>query len=334
MKFRNKTIQFFLISILAILTFFSPTISQAEVQSIKSNDLIVESNNSIKQTEYLSVEPNGSTKKISKDVYESAKQIQDAKKIYQQPPQSITPNDKSALQPNKQIVIQKKKQDNKTKQITPAQQENVLALEYLTTFNEFTQSIDLRIKITDIIGQAPIVVLSNLGVYAGDIYDGAYYRQGYLEVDWQGAQIYPGQTAQKSINVSSTKWWVSSYNTTAGWLGSYPKTSSGQTVPTLANKKAVMYPSIYNDHSKEYMPTPARANLPKVDNPVPWDNYKRGEYIAQYINTYGNPDWDWSGLDIHHVIPRIHGGSNSFGNLYPLPRTIHQQKVNPWWAAY
>ncbi|OOZ79438.1 HNH endonuclease [Bacillus cereus] len=334
MNFRRKTLQILLVSILAILTFFSPTISQAETQSAKSYDLIVENNNSVKQTEYLSVESDGSTQKVSKDVYESAKQIQEAKRLHKKSPESIIPNDTSSLQSDKQVVIPKKKSDNKTKQLTSAQQENVIALEYLTTFNEFTQSIDLRIKITDIIGQTPIVVLSNLSAYAGEIYDGAYYRQGYLEVDWQGAQIYVGQSAQKSIKVGSTKWWVTTHNTTVGWLGGYPKSSSGQSNPTLANKKGVMYPEIYNSHSKEYMPIPARANLTKVDNPVIWDNYKRAAYIAEYVNTYGNPGWDWSALDIHHVIPRIYGGSNSFGNLYPLPREIHQQIVNPWWSAY
>ena len=40
-----------------------------------------------------------------------------------------------------------------------------------------------------------------------------------------------------------------------------------------------MYPIIYNGHSKQYMPIPKRANLPKADNPVDWDSYKRAAYI-------------------------------------------------------
>jgi 5-methylcytosine-specific restriction endonuclease McrA len=39
-------------------------------------------------------------------------------------------------------------------------------------------------------------------------------------------------------------------------------------------------------------------------------------------------------LHIHHVIPREYGGDNSFDNLYPLPRDIHQQVVTPWWVNY
>ncbi|MCU5186784.1 HNH endonuclease [Bacillus cereus] len=334
MNFRSKLFQFLLVSVLAVLTFFSPTISQAEVQPVQSKDVVIEGNHPIKHIEYLSVESDGSTKKIDKSTYDAAKVVKEANELHKQSPESITPKNSNILQTDKQAVVPNKKQENKTKQLTPAQQESVLALEYSTTFNEFTQSIDLSIKITDIIGQAPIVVLSNLSLYAGDIYDDAYYRQGYLEVDWQGSQIHPGQIAQKSFKVNSTKWWATNHNTTAGWVGSYPQTSSEQYDPTLANKKAVMYPIIYNGHSEQYMPIPKRANLPKADNPVDWDSYKRGAYIAQYIDTYGNPGWDWSEADIHHVIPRAYGGNNSFDNLFPLPRQIHQQIVNPWWSAY
>lgn len=55
----------------------------------------------------------------------------------------------------------------------------------------------------------------------------------------------------------------------------------------------------------------------------------RNKYIKWYIGKYRDPKWDWSGLDIHHVIPLEYGGDNKMGNLYALTRTLHQQEVSP-----
>lgn len=84
------------------------------------------------------------------------------------------------------------------------------------------------------------------------------------------------------------------------------------------------------------MPIPTKANIPIAppEDRAPWNNTLRGQYISLYIDTYGNPNWDWSSLDIHHVIPRERGGGNSFINLFPLPRDLHQQVVTPWWINY
>jgi len=92
-------------------------------------------------------------------------------------------------------------------------------------------------------------------------------------------------------------------------LGSYPKTESGKAGPVLANKKATFYPVIKNNHSGQYMPTPTRADMAVVplEKRAPWNNTLRGQYIASYIDSYGNPNWDWSGVDIHHVIQESTG---------------------------
>ncbi|WP_324647714.1 MULTISPECIES: hypothetical protein [Bacillus] len=34
------------------------------------------------------------------------------------------------------------------------------------------------------------------------------------------------------------------------------------------------------------------------------------------------------------MIPLKYGGKNNFNNLYPLPRDMHQNLLNPWWDKY
>lgn len=87
------------------------------------------------------------TPKIDKSTYDAAKIVKEANELHKQSPESITPKNTDILQIGKQTVVPNQKQDNKTKQFKTAQQESVLALEYSTTFNEFTQSIDLSIKL-------------------------------------------------------------------------------------------------------------------------------------------------------------------------------------------
>ncbi|WP_461182802.1 HNH endonuclease signature motif containing protein [Virgibacillus kimchii] len=119
-------------------------------------------------------------------------------------------------------------------------------------------------------------------------------------------------------------------------MGSNPITRTSQSEPFLTNSRAVIYPIIYNEHSGEYMPTPYRTDLQRIPNSerVPWNPTLRANYIRDYIDTYGDPQWDWAPIDIHHVVQRQYGGTNSFDNLYPLPRELHQQVVERWWDHY
>ncbi|KAA6447010.1 HNH endonuclease [Bacillus swezeyi] len=167
--------------------------------------------------------------------------------------------------------------------------------------------------------------------------NGTYGRVLEHTKEFKGAQIKAGSKSTKTYNVKSTKFWIARNVTTAAWTGYVPLTDTSEAGPQLANKIADFYPTIYNEHSKKYMPIPTKANMKTVpeDKRTPWDSSKdRYAYIKKYINTYGNPKWDWHDFDIHHVIPREYGGNNAFNNLYPLPRELHQQVVNSWWFRY
>jgi HNH endonuclease len=72
-----------------------------------------------------------------------------------------------------------------------------------------------------------------------------------------------------------------------------------------------------------------------VSDRVPWGPQERGAFIKQwYDQGYSTPQGGWSEYDIHHIIPREYGGTNDFGNLTPVLRTVHQTEFNPWWMGY
>ncbi|CAI8909764.1 hypothetical protein EMIT07CA2_400002 [Brevibacillus sp. IT-7CA2] len=81
---------------------------------------------------------------------------------------------------------------------------------------------------------------------------------------------------------------------------------------------------------------PDEADLAWVPNNQrePREPNMREKYINWYENKYGVPDFSWSSLDIHHIIPLAYGGDNSYDNLMSLPKKFHQNEVTPWWASY
>lgn len=174
-------------------------------------------------------------------------------------------------------------------------------------------------------------------LYESNTYSGKYGRVFLHNREFSGKDIKAGKSYSKSYYPKKTKFFMSQHTSIAGWKGSLPDTSTGTLAPALANKIAMLYPEIINTHSKKTMPLPAKANFPAVpvDKRAKWDSRTdRGNYIKKYIDTYGDPKWNWSSFDIHHVLPLKYGGKNNFNNLYPLPRDMHQNLLNPWRDKY
>jgi RHS repeat-associated protein len=102
------------------------------------------------------------------------------------------------------------------------------------------------------------------------------------------------------------------------------------------NKAGVEYPNVIDPRTGKPIPHPGEG-LTKVDkvDRVPWTNKERGEFIKEwYDRGHKTPEGGWANYDIHHIKPREYGGTNSFDNLVPVPRSTHQKQFNPWWANY
>jgi len=208
-----------------------------------------------------------------------------------------------------------------------------------TIYNSINNTITLKHTIKKIIGKKPSVILTGSDLFSSNTLEGSYAKVIGFDVEWTGTQIYVGKTYSKIFTVSSTKFWITKGTTSTGWTGSYPKTEKSQTYPVLSNKKAVIYPKIYNAHSEQYLPMPNKANLAivpiekRVDrNALPY----RSNYIIYYKKIFGDPKWNWADYDVHHVVPLEYGGNHNMSNLFALKRSIHQNVVHGggWWKNY
>ncbi len=214
-----------------------------------------------------------------------------------------------------------------------------ISLEHKLTFDEPNKQIIISTKIQSMVGKKPVIVITGNTLYGSNKYRDGYTKYKGYTVEWTGSDIKIGKTKKVTYKVNSTKFWTSKGRTTVGFLGSTPKTTSSQLAsPILANKKAIMYPKIYNSHSKRYMSTPISTTMKKVpqEKRVAWGKTQRKNFIKEYEKKYGKPKFSWDGktTEIHHTIPREYGGTNSFQNLFPLPYKTHRSVVSPWWTAY
>lgn len=106
--------------------------------------------------------------------------------------------------------------------------------------------------------------------------------------------------------------------------------------PRAYNDNIEAYPRVYNPGTGDEMPFPAGdlERMPR-DQRYEWTNMDRYYFIQQWHDMgYETPPGGWSMYDIHHIRPREFGGDNSFENLIPVPRPVHNQRVTPWWNNY
>jgi len=275
---------------------------------------------------YLEVNENGSITPSSKIVDEETveKAKKEAKKQYTSLPQKIDISETTESN--------LKKEDN----YSPQAVVSYVGLSIGGWLYPSEGKIEHTLTIDEIIGEQPTIIVYGHSLYAGTSRYGSYSQKDIKEGEWAGTQIYVGQSSSKVYQVENTNYWVISANASSAYLGGDIQTASGQTNPFLTNKKASPYPSIQDYHSGIIMTEPSSTTWVPVpeDQRVPWDNKIRGQYITEYINTYGDPGWNWADYDIHHIKPREYGGNNTFSNLMPLIRSTHQQIVNPWWINY
>ena len=105
-------------------------------------------------------------------------------------------------------------------------------------------------------------------------------------------------------------------------------------IPT--NKKGVKYPQIVDPRTGKpiHYPGDNLKVIPK-ENRVEWNSSGRQSYIREWHDRgFPRPEGGWGEYDIHHIQPRQYGGTNSFDNLVPVRRKLHQEEFNTWWDAY
>ncbi|MDE1526270.1 HNH endonuclease signature motif containing protein [Ligilactobacillus salivarius] len=116
---------------------------------------------------------------------------------------------------------------------------------------------------------------------------------------------------------------------TSGNVAFYPIT---QGPIELQNKLAQNFPEYVDPVSHKDAESPLRTDWTRLGQSPSWNG--RQAFINRFNATYGtqSADW-WSARQIHHIRPRIYGGTDDFNNLLPVPNANHYL-ITSWFRNY
>ena len=100
----------------------------------------------------------------------------------------------------------------------------------------------------------------------------------------------------------------------------------------LQNKLAQDFPEYVDPVSHKDAESPLRTDWTRLGQSPSWNG--RQAFINRFNATYGtqSADW-WSARQIHHIRPRIYGGTDDFNNLLPVPNANHYL-ITSWFRNY
>ncbi|MCM1636263.1 HNH endonuclease signature motif containing protein [Latilactobacillus sakei] len=146
--------------------------------------------------------------------------------------------------------------------------------------------------------------------------------------------IKTGLLGSADIPAKTTFFNVSGAVGFAGYNGS---TSIKPITPTpiyLQNKIGQNFPEYVDVTSKKDAESPLDTRWTKLGASPKWTTQDRYNFIKTYSETYGNQSQAfWNTKQVHHIRPRIYGGTNVFTNLMPVPTPQHQL-ITQWFINY
>ena len=82
------------------------------------------------------------------------------------------------------------------------------------------------------------------------------------------------------------------------------------------------------------IPNPNGAYVPNNSSTRPneFTSQFKQHFKEWWIEVKGFP-WPEGDLNIHHILPLKFGGTNSFDNLAPLPKNLHNL-FTYWWSGF
>lgn len=202
---------------------------------------------------------------------------------------------------------------------------------------EGTGETEILYRINGFVGSKPNRIDLDIELYRGNERGTSGRSVGGCKAIVQGIlNVKVGKTVTCTKKTSETGFYFAEVNSVVkNILGIPMGTDSAQSSQLLLNKHARIYPFHFDPWSGKTMTEPARADWTRTPS-VEWTSNDRYEYIKKYSELHPSNGWNWNGVvtHIHHVRPRNLGGTNDYNNLIPIPRTVHEGLVSPWFAAY
>ncbi|MCC9884683.1 HNH endonuclease [Streptococcus agalactiae] len=185
--------------------------------------------------------------------------------------------------------------------------------------------------IDSIVGPAPYALDASIVVYTEPSLAGPVTINNTPTISKVGG-LTTGLVGSTEIAARTTFWaagGVYGMESSAGLVQFYP-INLGPVV--LQNKLAQNFPQYIDVTSGKDAESPIRTDWTRLASSPSWNG--RNTYINQYNTTYGTQSDEWWSLrQIHHIQPRIYGGSDDFNNLMPVPILEHRL-ITTWFANY
>ncbi|MFC6202099.1 HNH endonuclease signature motif containing protein [Lactiplantibacillus nangangensis] len=191
----------------------------------------------------------------------------------------------------------------------------------------------INFYIDSIIGEPPAAVSVELGFYTEPSLSGPITTQTSKLITKEGDVTkgllgYADFPAKTTFFATSGQW---------GLLGEGGATSI-KAIPLstihLQNSIGQNFPEYIDPVSKRDAESPINTTWTKLATSPEWKNTDRQSFIKQFSEIFGNQNAAyWKANQVHHIRPRIYGGSNAFTNLMPVPVAEHQL-ITTWFIHY
>lgn len=185
--------------------------------------------------------------------------------------------------------------------------------------------------IDSIVGPAPYALDASIVVYTEPSLAGPVTVNNTPTISKVGG-VTTGLVGSTEIAARTTFWaagGVYGMESSTGIVQFYP-INLGPVV--LQNKLAQNFPQYIDVTSGKDAESPIRTDWTRLASSPSWNG--RNNFIKQYNATYGTQSDEWWSLrQIHHIQPRIYGGSDDFSNLMPVPILEHRL-ITTWFANY
>ncbi|WP_223066015.1 HNH endonuclease [Paenibacillus caui] len=132
-----------------------------------------------------------------------------------------------------------------------------------------------------------------------------------------------GSTNTKTISITQTGYYQVKFTLDVFFSNGTQKSYNASSDTVLLNRMARPYPTIYTDPISGKSVSEPSADWTKTSSPVSWTQTDINRFRTWYEGTYNLTNFQWGAYEIHHIRPRIYGGTNDNSNLIPLPPSIH-----------
>lgn len=206
-------------------------------------------------------------------------------------------------------------------------------VKYHTSEEYVDGNFRINFWIDSIVGEAPAAVTAQINFLSEPTLSGpvsvqtskVITKEGNITTGLLGYADFPAKTTFFAVTGS---WGLLGYD---GQTSVKPISMSSI---YLQNKIGQNFPEYVDPISKKDAETPINTTWSKLPASPDWSTQDRHDFIKKFSETYGNQSKEyWLEHQVHHIRPRIYGGTNDFNNLMSITVNPHKL-ITTWFRNY